>query len=70
MNLGFLLLDVKVEKNIFRLSKDVKVFLGYILLPYNCFQKLMIPQVPLALEFPWSADQQFRNTPCLTDNKN
>ena len=70
VNLGFLLLDVKVEKNIFRLSKGVKVFLGYILFHYNFFQKLKIPQVSLALEFLWSADQQFRNTPCLSENKN
>ena len=29
-----------------------------------------VPQVPLALEVPRSTDQQFRNTPCFSENKN
>ena len=65
------------------ISNSVKVFLGYILIHYNFFfQKLMVPQVrvvpevpqvpqvPLALEVPRSSDQQFRNTPCFSENKN
>ena len=63
-----------------KISNSVKVFLGYILIHYNFFfQKLMVPQVrvvpevpqvPLALEVPRSSDQQFRNTPCFSENKN
>ena len=29
-----------------------------------------VPQVPLALEVPRSTDQQFRNTPYFSENKN
>ena len=61
------------------ISNSVKVILGYILIHYNFFfQKLMVPQVrvvpevpqvPLALEVPRSTGQQFRNTPCFSENK-
>ena len=29
-----------------------------------------VPQVSLALKVPWSANQQFLNTSCLSENEN